>query len=97
MGLKVRTEDRRNMDVSRNRQRKNMRDRGQEIRVLRGAEADREGHEIKAHSISAAPECNPEAGRATEQLRRARGSTSHARLELEKRNTKWDFIFETSK
>lgn len=88
---------RRNMDVSRNRQRENMRDRGQEIRVLRGAEADREGHEIKAHSTNAAPECIPEANWAKEHLRRDQGSTSHARLEQEKRitvrNTKWDVIF----
>lgn len=73
------------MDVSRNRQRENMRDRGQEIRVLRGAEADREGHEIKAHSTSAAPQCKPEASGAKEQLRRVQCSTSHARLGLEKR------------
>lgn len=73
------------MDVSRNRQRENMRGRGQEIRVSRGTEADRVGQEIKADSPSAAPECNHEASPAREHLGRVQGSTSHASLELEKR------------
>lgn len=72
------------MDVSRNRQRESARDRGQEIRVWRGTEADGQGHKIKADSTVAAPECNCEANWAKEHLGRVQGSTSHASLELEK-------------
>lgn len=72
------------MDVSRSRQRESARDRGQEIRVWRGTEADGQGHKIKADSTIAAPECNCEANWAKEHLGRVQGSTSHASLELEK-------------
>lgn len=72
------------MDVSRSRKRESARDRGQEIRVWRGTEADGQGHKIKADRTIAAPECNCEANWAKEHLGRVQGSTSHASLELEK-------------
>lgn len=44
----------RNIYVSGKHQRESKRDKGQEIRVVRGAEADREGHGIKTDSTQVA-------------------------------------------
>lgn len=63
------------MDVSRKHQWEHTGDRGQEIRVVRGAKVDREGHGIKADSMDMAPKCNCETRWAKEHLRRAQGTT----------------------
>lgn len=56
----------RNIYVSGKHQRESKRDKGQEIRVVRGAEADREGHGIKTDSTQVAWEHSRETGWARE-------------------------------